>query len=475
MPESRSSFAPGNVLGVPAAEAAEATAASPLVAWRLRGSELIDRFLFEECLKDPELARRARLISRFGILGFIFGLLYAGFYFFIGHYWGVRIIVVCSVAFLATPFLMKSVRSVQLGGNLLTGIMAAGFTALCWVEGGMEGHALAWLVTIPLCALLLTGKEAAGVWTVIVFFAGAAIVGTALAGISLPPAYDKAWHPIVSAAGYLGLIIFMFMLGMIFETGRERAFRKMRQALEELAASNEKLVHLNNEKNEFLGIAAHDLKNPVTTIIGYAELLQMMGDPAQNSRLASNIISAGSRMRDLIKDLLDANAIEEGRFASKLECCELADLIAQCVEHNQSGATRKTIAITVAAEGPLAIRADRSASIQILDNLVSNAIKFSPPGSTVQITARKEFGFGRVSVTDQGPGISEEDQKKLFRKFTRLSARPTAGESSNGLGLSIVKRLAESMSGNISCTSALGQGATFTLRLPQWEERKPGA
>ena len=106
--------------------------------------------------------------------------------------------------------------------------------------------------------------------------------------------------------------------------------------------------------------------------------------------------------------------------------------------------------------------------MQILDNLVSNAVKYSPPNTTVQVHTLPEKDFILVAVRDEGPGISEEDHKKMFGKFTRLSARPTGGESSTGLGLSIVKKLAEAMSGTIHCHSVLGAGATFTLRLPVW-------
>jgi signal transduction histidine kinase len=116
------------------------------------------------------------------------------------------------------------------------------------------------------------------------------------------------------------------------------------------------------------------------------------------------------------------------------------------------------------------IKADEVATLQILDNLVSNALKYSQPTTVVEVTAAQENGWAIVMVKDQGPGLSEADQKMLFRKFTRLTAKPTHGESSNGLGLSIVKRLAEGMGGSIECRSVLGQGATFRLKLPRWEK-----
>ena len=423
-------------------------------------------------MNDPEVVRRAQLIVGFGTLGGLFGLLYALFYLAIGHYWGSGLVVCCTVGVALTPFLMKWTRSIPLAGHLFSLILILGFTSLCFVEGGLHGHAIAWLVSIPLCSLLMVNREAAGGWALGSFSAAGVVMGIDLSGHKLPMTYDPHWHSIVSGAGYLGLIAFMFILGRIFEDGRTRAFAKMQATLGELAASNERLTHLNQEKNEFLGIAAHDLKNPLTAVIGYAELLQMEVPPDRAVKMAGEIVTAGTRMRDLITKLLDANAIEEGKFTSNVERCDLSVLASQCIENNRATASRKQIEIRDAGSGGSLARADKNATMQILDNLISNAVKYSPPGSVVQVEAGSDSALAWVAVKDQGPGLSEADQKKLFQKFTRLSARPTAGESSNGLGLSIVKRLAEAMSGSVHCKSVLGSGATFALQLPAWREEE---
>ena len=171
-------------------------------------------------------------------------------------------------------------------------------------------------------------------------------------------------------------------------------------------------------------------------------------------------------MRTLITNLLDVNAIEQGKFTSVVEPCDIRALIELSVENNQPWAAKKGIELRVGTSAGLWARADRAATLQILDNLISNALKYSPPGTTVHVHTLPETNYALMSVRDEGPGISDEDQKKLFQKFTRLSARPTGGESSTGLGLAIVKRLAEAMSGTIRCHSAPGAGSTFTLRLP---------
>lgn len=420
----------------------------------------------ERLTADAETARRAHLIARFGRLGSIFGIIYAGFYLAIGHRIGAAIILFCSGSFSVTPIVMARAKRLETAGNSLVMTMALGFCALCTVEGGLRGHAIAWLITVPLCALLMVGQRGARRWTLIVFAAAAVIASVDLMGGSMPVTFNPKWSALVSAGGYLGLIIFLYALGLIFEASRARAFGRMQTALKELAGSNEHLVQLNLEKNEFLGIAAHDLKNPLSVILGCAELIQDANDPRYVNKMSGSIVAAATRMRDLINDLLDANAIEEGKFASKIEPCDLHALVKQSIENNQTAATRKKITLCLGATEGLWVKADRAATLQILDNLISNALKFSPPQTTVRVHTMPEADHMVVMVRDQGPGLSEDDQKKLFGKFTRLTARPTGGESSTGLGLSIVKRLAEVMGGSVHCHSVLGSGATFSLRLP---------
>jgi signal transduction histidine kinase len=432
---------------------------APLIAF-------LERQVPPELLATPESARRARLITNFGILGSSFGVVYATFFFLIGHIWGTVIVILCSAGVLATPLLLRWRKSTELAGNFFSATLTLGFFSLCFVEGGVNGHALSWLVSVPLCAMLFINRRSAFWWMLIAFLAAAIIVGFDLAGVRLPVTYNAKWLSTVSAAGYLGLILFLSILGLIFESGRAQAAAKMETALAELASSNERLVHLNNEKNEFLGIAAHDLKNPLTVILGNAELIRMKDVSGITAKHTSGILFAAGRMRDLISTLLDANAIEQGKYISNIERLDLREIVTQCVESNRAAADRKNIQLRVGISETLWVKTDHAATMQIFDNLISNALKFSPPHTTVSIQTLPETGFVMVNIRDEGPGISAEDQKKLFQKFSRLTARPTGGESSNGLGLSIVKRLVEALEGTIQCQSTVGVGTNFMVRLP---------
>jgi signal transduction histidine kinase len=419
-----------------------------------------------DCAEDPELVRQVKLISRFGTLGALFGVLAAVIYLLIGHVSGAVIVIVCSSCFAGAPFLIRGKQSIEPAGHLLILILTLGFTALCFAEGGLQGHAIAWLVSVPLCALFLLGQKAATRWALITLFAAGAAVTMDLMGIRLAGHTDVKWNPILSAAGHLGLLVFMFVLGLMFEAGRARTFAKMQATIAELALSNEKLRHLDKEKNEFLGIAAHDLRNPLMVILGSAETVAELHNQPEINKLMGNISGAAIHMRDLVTDLLDINSIEQGRVAYRLGPCDLSNLVARAVKNNQALAAKKRIYISVESACDLWARANPAATRQILDNLISNAIKFSSPLTTVYVSALAEMAYVVVIIRDEGPGILAAEQTRLFQKYSRLSPRPTGGESSTGLGLAIVKRLTDAMSGTIDCESTPGIGSSFTLKLP---------
>lgn len=243
------------------------------------------------------------------------------------------------------------------------------------------------------------------------------------------------------------------------------------QAEEELAALNRRLVELNDEKNQFLGIASHDLKNPLNGLSLMGELL-MTGGLAEEevTDLGRRISGEARRTMQLIQKLLDVTAIESGKFNLRPRETSLAESLHHVQAKLQPRAEAKGQAIVVA---PFAedvwVWADPDYLLEILDNLVGNALTFmaaGPPVRTVTLAFGREGAEGILSVQDEGPGFSEEDRGKIFGRFVKLSARPTGGEHSTGLGLSIVRRLTEAMGGRVELESRLGMGARFRIVLP---------
>lgn len=440
-----------------------------LLARRDRFVARLDRFVPAEV--DPEDRRRAQLFIAFSLQGVVFGAAFAAFYAAIGHYWGAAVVLVCTAAMGGAPWIVRA-GGLERAGNIYAGVLVFGFSALTAMEGGLHGHAVAWLAVVPLCACILVDQTTGWLWCLVCLVVLSVFCGLEFAGVQLQPFYPARWDSTVTVAGYVSLMVFMATIGIFFERSRRISLRKLREALDAVATANERLAHVDQERKAFLGIAAHDLRNPLNGIMGFAQLMRDFNPPEDpmHKDAVGRIISSGIRMRDLLDRLLSVQAIEEGKFNLKMEPCDLGALTRTAVENHFQMAQAKQIALEFRPAAETAVvQADKNATLQVLDNLLSNAIKFSPPERPVVVSVvggtNGQSDRLSVEVRDAGPGLSEEDQRKLYGKFVRLSARPTAGESSNGLGLSIVKRLAEGMGGELSCRSKLGEGSTFALTL----------
>ncbi len=437
-------------------------------AWKIRWDAALDRFMPAQV--DAEVRRRALFFIAFSLQGVVFGLLFAGFYLAIGHVWGALIVLVCTLALAGAPWIVRA-AGLEVAGNVYAFVLVAGFAALTAIEGGIYGHAVAWLAVVPLCACILVGQQMGRLWCGICLAVMGIFCALEFAGVRLPRLYPHQWENTITAAGYLSLALFMSTVGIFFERGRRVSLQKLNHALDALSDANGRLNELDRERRAFLGMAAHDLRSPLNSIMGFARLLQDFGAPGDEMQRDSlaRIHSSGAQMRDLLDRLLSVQAIEDGKLRLKLEECDLVALAGTILENHRPTASAKSIVLVFKpCDGPVTVEADANATIQILDNLLSNAIKFSPLGRPVTLRVVSSNGsadHASVEVQDAGPGLSAEDQRNLYGKFVRLSARPTGGESSSGLGLSIVKRLAEAMNGRLECRSKLGEGATFALTL----------
>jgi signal transduction histidine kinase len=241
-------------------------------------------------------------------------------------------------------------------------------------------------------------------------------------------------------------------------------------AQRELAKKNAELGRLNDLKNQFLGIAAHDLRNPLEVILAYSDFLLNEADTkldAQQVGFIHKINSSSEFMLALVNDLLDISRIEAGRLELDLSPIDVAALVSRNVSLNRVLAAKKEIDISLEHDESVGrMMLDAPKIEQVLNNLIGNAIKFSPPGSRVEVKLARFDGRMIISVTDEGPGISPEELEKLFRPFERGRAQSTAGEKSTGLGLAIVKRIIEGHGGDIRVESATGKGAVFSVSLP---------
>ncbi|MBD1208889.1 MAG: hypothetical protein H9535_10685 [Ignavibacteria bacterium] len=271
---------------------------------------------------------------------------------------------------------------------------------------------------------------------------------------------------------------------------------------QQLSTQNILLKELHTEKDEFLGIVAHDLKNPLAAIASFANILRHDDGsltPTQQLEFVTHIIESAERMFEIIRNLLDINALERGGMRVQLQPVEISSVLDYAINSYRERAEEKNITLhTDFSPTPFAL-GDESLVMQVVDNLISNAVKYSPRGSkvTVKLTVEgvksaesvkndivnmnnilsvsgrqpalystRSSSVIRFEVRDEGPGLTDDDKVKLFGKFARLSAQPTGGEHSTGLGLSIVKKMVDAMNGRVYCESIFGEGAAFIVELP---------
>ena len=241
-------------------------------------------------------------------------------------------------------------------------------------------------------------------------------------------------------------------------------------AQRELAKKNFELAQLNEQKNQFLGIAAHDLRNPLEVIQTYSEfLLEDAAEVLSEEQIGfiHKIYSSSAFMLSLVNDFLDYSRIEAGRLELDLGPVDLIELSEKVIERSRVLADKKQIGITFKATGNLpSMRLDESKIEQVLSNLIGNAVKFSPAGESVEVTLEKSDGAVVLAVKDHGPGIEKSEAETLFAPFVKGKNRPTGGEKSTGLGLAIVRKIVEGHGGALAVETEAGQGSVFHVSLP---------
>lgn len=257
-------------------------------------------------------------------------------------------------------------------------------------------------------------------------------------------------------------------LSIIVEKGRlvsDLAGQKDR-----MEQQNQELLKLDELKNTLLGMAAHDLRTPIGNIKMLSGLLinpTFPIDDADRQEFTQDIHQQAVYMIGLLDELLDVTRIESGKIQLLKDKIHLQEFMEDTCHRHQQLANPKgtTILLEKIPSGNLI--ADPIRLRQVLDNLISNAVKYSPPGSRVWVRVRKRKPEWRFEIKDEGPGIKLADKQKLFKDFARLSAKPTGGEKSTGLGLAITRRLVDAHGGRIGVESTEGQGATFWFTIPE--------
>ena len=250
--------------------------------------------------------------------------------------------------------------------------------------------------------------------------------------------------------------------------------RALMQANRRLSSQWLRLQRANGFKNEILGTVAHDLKNPLGVILGRTEMLTELITAGSSKESVTaqveHIRDATKRLTSMVDNLISDAMADAFDISIRREPTDIAGLVTEVADANQPLALNKQQTITVSAPPNFVTMCDADRIREAIDNLISNAIKYSPIGGKITVLVSQHNNNTVIRVADEGAGLSPEDLGRLFGRFQRLSAKPTAGESSTGLGLSIVKRIIDMHGGQVTADSAgPGQGSTFTIMLPATE------
>jgi len=279
-----------------------------------------------------------------------------------------------------------------------------------------------------------------------------------------------AWLRVKSLLLVAGSVVAgIFLVLLMWNLLLRRANQQNHMLLEEMGKVRDDQARLNREQQHFFSMVAHDLKNPLTAVALNADLLRMKTAHHEDGvpRMAEEIGAVSRRMQRLVQKVLDYQKLVEREKKLTLlpidlrHSCEQAGTMLTPMAQNK----RSSLKLNLPEVACLA-RVDQDSMAQVLENLISNAIKFSPPESRIEVNLDQEGAQNLLRILDEGPGIAEDEREHLFERYARLSNRPTAHESTSGLGLSIVGELVAQMGGDIQCENRAGGGACFLVRLP---------
>ncbi len=267
----------------------------------------------------------------------------------------------------------------------------------------------------------------------------------------------------------IAITLLVWFLIRVNAQTKKIAFQKKRveELLQIQQSDKNRINELEKENQQLFGVVSHDVKGPLNRIFALIQLIQLSSANLQNDQkdyLGKIHIMIADGL-GLIRNLADVQKLEGKGIELNPDSFNLSSVLGTMARNYTVIADKKKITVHIDIPPALMVFADRHYTIRIFDNLLSNAIKFSAENKAVFIRTKDDGNKIRIEVRDEGPGFSESDQMRLYKKFQTLTAKPTAGETATGIGLSLVKTLAEKTGAEISCTSRLGEGTTFTVSI----------
>ncbi len=432
----------------------------------MKVDSLINWFLHPDYKTSNSDFRKARLLVSACLLTSFFSSSYVLLSVLFDFEKGIYFTAFNVIGYFTLPFFVRTKIPLLLLGNIFTAIGATCVLALTWFSGGMWSAIYPWIIAVPVLALLIAGRASAIFWSIACLLCMIAFGIMELKGIKLPIEYNDEYQTIWFLCIIPGLLLIIMVVSMTFESSMLRALTDVEAQKETIEAQSLELEKLIDDKDNIIAILAHDLRNPLNNIGILVKMLKAETDENEKAKLLEMIGRSAGNAQVLVKDVLEMAALELAGSTITLRSVAISPILQDVVLAQTSSAEIKSMQIKVDhAESLDPILADPTYFRQVIENLVSNAVKFSNTGKQIEISILNNHQYIQIRVRDHGPGVPIGEEHKLFKKFSRLSAQPTAGESSSGLGLSLVKRYMELMKGRVWHERPADKGAIFAVEF----------
>ena len=437
-------------------------------------SKVVEFFIHPDRFEDPDEMRRASLFVRACLLTSVFSNSYIFNSLLFEFDKGVVLMVFNGIGFLLLPFLARTKLSMNLLGNIYVLVGAVAIYILAYYSGGIWSPLYPWIIAIPVLALLVVNKVSGFVWGGISLIYMIYLGVLDLNGEVLPIEYNTDLKTELFLTVVPGLLLIILLISFVFEGAERRARQSLEMQFDELAEQKNtisyqstELKELVEQKEYIIRILAHDLRNPLQNISGLVDLLKNDSEAEHQEEYIGMIDSASNRAQELISKVLEMDASDQEDVTVSSQRTIVKDVLEQVIQRSEEVALNKSITITTDFEDDkLAIDTDAEYLKLIFENLLSNAIKYSNKRATVRIDCLKINQRLLINFLDEGPGINITERDQLFMKFSKLSTRPTDGESSIGLGLSLVKRYVELIGGKVWYEDNVPKGSVFVVEIP---------
>jgi len=402
---------------------------------------------------------QARLALLMGLTTAVWGPVFSVVYLWLGMPSSAAVVAACTIYLATAPLILRWTESLELAGHQTASAMWLVIVALSLLSGGIHSSAPPWLVACSFLGLSLGGWRPALVWLGISLLTIVGLAAVDLWGVPIPQA-PAGTIVYLRATSLVGAALFVFSLVVVFQVEHDAMGRHLRAQVVALSEAN-------RAKSLFLANMSHELRTPMNAILGYTELVDEELRDRDQPDLADDlgrVRTAGHHLLALIDDLLDLSRIEVGAMEMDVADHPMDDVCREVLQAIDPFA--RTQGTEVVAElVPAMVRCDRVRAAQIVTNLVHNAVKFDAGGRVV-VRCAVEASWVVVEVTDSGPGLSEEHLERVFEEFQQAHPAIRSTHGGTGLGLTISRRLARAMGGDVMGRSTLGHGCCFRVTLP---------